>query len=243
MVTAAKIESEKAGLGMNVKKTKTMVVSKQEGDSIKADIKIENETLEQVNTFKYLGQTITPDGKNESEIKIKIAIAKNRFQKMYRILTSKKISMNLRHRLLVCYVFSIILYGCETWTLTKALMDKIEACEMWFLRRMGKISWKQKLKNEEVLKQLDTKKSLLNTIKERKLKFFGHTKRHNSIMKNILEGKLEGKRPRGRPRAQWCDNIKEWTGFSMAESTRLARQREEWRRISSQPWIQDGTIK
>ena len=63
-------------------------------------------------------------------------------------------------------------------------MDKIEACEMWFLRRLGKISWKQKLKNEEVLKQEETKKSLLNTIKVRKLKFFGHTTRHNSIMKN-----------------------------------------------------------
>ena len=76
LVTAAKIESEKAGLGMNVKKTKTMVMSKQEGDNIQADIKIDNETLEQVNNFKYLGQTITPDGKNETEIKIKIAIAK-----------------------------------------------------------------------------------------------------------------------------------------------------------------------
>ena len=164
LVTAAKVESEKAGLGMNVKKTKTMVVSKQKGDSIKADIRIENETLEQVNTFKYLGQTITPDGKNETEIKIKIATAKNRFQKMYRILASKKISMNLRHRLLVCYVFSVILYGCETWTLTKALIDKLEACEMWFLRRMGKISWKQKIRNEDVLKQLETKKTLLSTI-------------------------------------------------------------------------------
>ena len=71
LVTAAKIESEKAGLGMNVKNTKTMVVSKQEGDNIKADIQIDNETLEQVSTFKYLGQTITPDGKNESEIKLK----------------------------------------------------------------------------------------------------------------------------------------------------------------------------
>ena len=66
LVTAAKVESEKAGLGMNVKKTKTMVVSKQKGDSIKADIRIEIETLGQVNTFKYLGQTITPDGKNET---------------------------------------------------------------------------------------------------------------------------------------------------------------------------------
>ena len=144
LVTAAKIESEKAGLGMNVKKTKTMVVSKQEGDSIKADIKIENETLEQVNTFKYLGQTITPDGKNESEIKIKIATAKNPFQKMHRILTSKKMAMNSKHRLLVCYVYSIILYGGETWTLKQALMDKIEACEIWFLRHMGKISWEHK---------------------------------------------------------------------------------------------------
>ena len=45
-----------------------MVVSKQKGDSIKTDIKIENETLEQINTFKHLGQTITPDGKNEHEI-------------------------------------------------------------------------------------------------------------------------------------------------------------------------------
>ena len=52
--TDAKIENEKAGLVMNVKKTKPMVVSKQEGDRIKADIKIKNDTLEQVNTFKYL---------------------------------------------------------------------------------------------------------------------------------------------------------------------------------------------
>ena len=162
---------------------------------------------------------------------------------MYRLLTSRKISMKLRHRLLVCYVFSVILYGCETWTLTKALMDKIEACEMWFLRRMGKISWKQKMKNEDVLKNLETEKTLLNTIKERKLKFFGHIKRHDSIMKNILEGKMEGRRPRGRPRAQWCDNIKEWSGHSLAECTRMANQREVWRQISSQPWTQDGTVK
>ena len=63
LVTAAKIESEKAGLGMNVKKTKTMVVTKQD-ENIRANIKIDNKTLEQVNFLKYLGQTITPDGRN-----------------------------------------------------------------------------------------------------------------------------------------------------------------------------------
>ena len=93
---------------------------------------------------------------------------------MYQVLISKKISMKPRHRLLVCYVFSVILYGCETWTLTKSLKEKIEACEMWFLRRMGKVSWKEKMRNEDVLKKICVERSLLYTIKKRKMKFFGH---------------------------------------------------------------------
>ena len=63
------------------------------------------------------------------------------------------------------YVFSVILYGSETWTLSKALMDRIEACEMWFVRCMRKISYKQKIKSEDLLKKLKTEKKLLNTIK------------------------------------------------------------------------------
>ena len=69
LVTNAKEYSEEAGLSMNVKKTKTMVVSKK--DEITTDIKIDNESF----FFKYLGQTITPDARNEHEIKIRIAIA------------------------------------------------------------------------------------------------------------------------------------------------------------------------
>ena len=241
LVNEAKIESEKFGLGMNTKKTKTMVVSKETG--ITADIKVENEPLEQVENFKYLGQNITPDGKNELEIKTKLAIAKSRFTQMYKVLTTRQISLELRHRLLVCYVFSVILYGCETWTLTKPLMEKIEACEMWFLRKMGNISYKQKITNDEVLRRLGTQRTLLKSIKTRKLSFFGHTKRHNNIMKDILEGKLEGRRPQGRPRAQWCDNIKQWTGRSLAECSRLAEKRDEWRRVSSQPLGREGTLK
>ena len=94
MFAAAQIDSEEAGLGMNGKKTNTVVVVKQEGDKMKADIEIDNETLKQVSTFKDLGQTIASDGKIESEMKIKIAIAKNRFKEMYRLLTSRKISWN-----------------------------------------------------------------------------------------------------------------------------------------------------
>ena len=116
LVTEAKIHSENAGLSMNVKKTKTMVVSKR--DAVPTHIKIDNEILEQVVNFKYLGQTITPDARNEQEIKIRIAIAKSRFQQMHKLLTAQKTSFSLRYRLLECYIFSVLFYGCETWTLT-----------------------------------------------------------------------------------------------------------------------------
>ena len=65
-------------------------------------------------------------------------------------------------------------------------MEKIEACEMWFIRRMGKISWKQKMRNEDVLKKMNVEKSLLNTIKSRKMKFFEQT--NDSIVEEILAG-------------------------------------------------------
>ena len=142
---------------------------------------------------------ITSDARNEKEIKARIAMAKPRFGKMYKLFESKQLSTPLKLRMLNCYIYSILTYGCETWTLTKVLRDKLEASEMWFLRRIGKISWKQKITNEQVLQQFGTKRQLLDAIKNRKMCFFGHVKRRNNILKDILEGKMEGKRGRGLP--------------------------------------------
>ena len=115
---------------------------------------------------------------------------------------------------------------------------------MYFLRRMGKISWKQKITNEQVLKKFSTKRQLLDTIKSRKMSFFGHVKRHDSLIKEILEGKVEGRRGRGRPRAAWPDNIRTWADCSLAECTRRAKDRGLWRFTSRQPFRRkDGTSK
>ena len=65
------------------------------------------------------------------------------------------------------------------------------------------------------------KKTLLNTIKAKKLKFFDLIKRHDSVMKNVLGGEVEDRRPLVRPRAQRCDNIKQWPGHSLEKCTRL----------------------
>ena len=92
-----KHHSKQSGLDMNVKKTKTMVISRDIGT--RANISIDNEELEQVEEFKYLGQTITADAKTEKEIKIRIGIAKSRFQELKIVLANRRISQELRLRL------------------------------------------------------------------------------------------------------------------------------------------------
>ena len=234
VVQVVKHHSRNAGLEMNAKKTKTMVFSKT-NETPRTNLSIDNTPIEQVAKFKYLGATITEDGRTEKEIQIRAGIAKDKFSEMKNLLTSKDLSLTLRKKMLNCYIFSIFMYGSETWTLTKTLEKKIEALEMWCLRRMGRISWKELKSNKEVCAIMKTKPNLLNTIKSRKLKYFGHVKRHNTICKMILEGKVEGKRARGRQRTMWTDNIREWTTLPLSQCTRRANIREKWRVIARQP--------
>ena len=210
VVDKVKEVSSKAGLDMNVKKTKTMITSrKPENKSI--DIIVNNEVLQQVEKFIYLGTEINQDAKSDKEIIRRSSIAKEKFSKIAHLLTSKKLKLSTKIRIVMCYVYSIFTYGCEAWTLSKALEDKIEATEMWCLRRIGSIKWSDRITNESVLRMLKTKRQLLSNIQKRKTKYFGHIKRRKNILTTALEGKLEGKRPRGRPRNTWMSDIKEWT--------------------------------
>ena len=214
LLKAVKENSSKMGLNMNVGKTKTMVMSRDQGTDVK--IRVDDKTLEQVQSFKYLGQLVTPNGKNDSEIKSRIEIAKSRFCQMKSIFTSPSISVKTKIRLLKCYIHSVLLYGVETWTLNKELERRLSAFEMWTFRRIGRISWERKMTNEDVCSLLKVQPELLNTVKKRKLQYFGHTVRHNSLCKSILEGKVEGRRGRGRPPRKWMDDIKEWCQDKLA---------------------------
>ena len=140
-------------------------------------------------------------------------------------MTSKKLKLPTKLRILKCYVYSIFTYGCESWTLSKVLEAKIEAFEMWCLRRIGNIRWSDRVTNDSVLQKLNTKRQLLQSIQKRKTKYFGHIKRKKNLLTITLEGNLEGKRPRGRPRNMWMTDIKEWTGQSAYACTQKAANR------------------
>ena len=92
---------------------------------------------------------------------------------------------------------------------------------MWNYRRMLKLSWTEHKSNGEVLQILNTQRSLLDTIKKRKLTCFGHIIKENNIQQLVLEGKINGRHRRGRPQTNWTDNIKDWTQMRYHEYIRL----------------------
>jgi len=91
----------------------------------------------------YLGSLISQDGRCDKEIKHRIGISKN----MEKVLTSRAISMSMKLHLLKCYVWSTLLYGCESWTVSQRMKSQLKATEMWFLRRMLRIAWTDKVSN------------------------------------------------------------------------------------------------
>ncbi|KAG1652913.1 hypothetical protein GQR58_025940 [Nymphon striatum] len=96
---------------------------------------------------------------------------------------------------------------------------------MYMYRRILKIPWTDKITNEQVLGRMNTTRLIIDTIKCRKAKYFGHVIRH--MQKIMMFAKIEGKRPRGRPRLTWMDNIKEWTNCSIHECNERAQDRDK----------------
>ena len=210
---------------INVKKTKVMRVSKnKEGTPL--HITIDGETVEQVKQFRYLGALISEDGTSEAEVRTRIAMAKDAFNKKRELLT-KRMSTSLKTRVIKTVVWSTALYGSETWTLKQAERNRLEAFEMWCWRNMEKISWRTHTTNEDVLKLVGEKRTILDVILQRKKKWIGHILRGESLVKDVLEGRFDGKRGPGKPRTALLDDIQD--GVSNQAIKSRARDREEWR--------------
>ena len=233
LVTIVKEKSEEVGLKMNIKKTKTMVISKR-NTIPELDIRIDGKAVEQVSSFTYLGQLVTEDGRSEKEIKRRIGLAKSAFEQMKDILTYRRISLDTRLRLAKCYIWPKLTFACETWTLSKVLTRKINAFEMWTYRRIKRLSWKEKRSNKSILQDLGLKSTrLLQSIKAQKLRYYGHIRRHDTLQRTILEGKINGKRGKGRRRDSWTSNIADMTGMKINLCSKVAMQRDEWRAMAS----------
>ena len=140
-----------------------------------------NSKIEQVQHFNYLGYWLTSNAWCEKERKRHINLAKSSFNSMKNIFRDRKLSIHLKTRLLKCFVWSVLMHGCETWTLTAKIRKNIEAAEMWFYRRILHIPWTALQTNETVLQKMGHERKLLCCIEQRQIKFLGHAKRKGEL--------------------------------------------------------------
>ena len=210
---------------INVKKTKVMRISRHGGGSV--TIVIGGQQVEQVKQFQYLGTIISENGYCIAEVKKRIAMAKEAFKKHREILT-KSLSINVRKRIVKAMVWPVALYGGECWTLKKDVTDRLKAFEMWVWRRLERVSWTEKCSNDEVLRRVNERRCIVETIVGRKKNWIGHVLRGDSVLRLVMEGRIEGKRPRGRKRKGMLDELMEEHTYS--EMKRFAEEREKWRK-------------
>jgi hypothetical protein len=195
------------------------------------NVLVDGQKVEQVHQFKYLGSIIEEEGRCLVDVKARIGMAKNAFNNRKELLC-RRMSKELKKKIVKTLVWPVALYGCETWTLRDAECKRLDAFEMWVWRRMEKVSYKDRVTNEEVLKNVGESRCLLDKIRSRKRNWVGHVLRGEGLMREVMEGRMDGKRTRGRPRKGMLDEFLE--DGSYAQMKRRAHDRESWR--SWMPW-------
>ncbi|KAL1446126.1 hypothetical protein WDU94_014018 [Cyamophila willieti] len=212
------------GMKINAGKTKVMKIGKTEE---RIHLTLDGQELEQVEKFRYLGGMILSNGSCTEEIRSRISMGKAAFEKVKDLLIARRIPLKLRKRFAKCYIWSVVLYGAETWTLKKKEEKYLESFEMWLWRRIESIKWSDKVRNEEVLRRVDEERVILKTIKKRKGSWIGHILRRDCLQRRVMEGKIEGTRSRGRRKFGMLTDIAQ--GRSYEQLKEDAQDRERWR--------------
>ena len=187
-----KEESEKVGLKLNIQKMTIMASGPI------TSWQINGETMETVSDFILGGSKITADGDCSHEIKIRLLLGRKVMTNLDSILKSRDITLPTKVRLVKAMVFPAVMYGCESCTIKKAELRKIDAFELCCWRRLLRVPWTARRSKQAILKEISPGCSLEGLMLKLKLQYFGHLmQRADSFEKTLMLGKIVGRRRRG----------------------------------------------
>ena len=188
-------------LAWNIQKTKIMASGPI------TSWQIDGETMETVANFIFLGSQITADVECSHEIKRCLLLGRKAMTNLDGILKSRDITLLTKVCLVKAMAFLVVMYGCESWTIKKAKLQRIDTFELWCWGRLLRVPWTAK-SNQSILKEINPEYSLEGLMLKLKLQNFGHLMwRTDFLEKTLMLGKIEGRMRRGRQRMRWLDGI------------------------------------
>ena len=123
-------------------------------------------------------------------------------------------------------VFSVVLYGCESWTIKKAEHQRIDAFELWHWRRLLTVPWTVKTSNQSILKEISPEYPLEGLMLKLKLQYFSHLMwRIDLLEKTLMLGKIEGMKRKGCQRMRWLDSITDLRDMNLGKLWRIVEDR------------------
>ena len=220
LLMKVKEENEKAGLKLNIQKTKIVA-----SDPI-TSWQIKEEKVEAVTDFLFLGSKIAVDGDCSHEIKRHLLLGKKAMTNLDSILKSRDFTLPTKFPLVKAMAFPVVVYGCESWTTKKAEHQRIDAFELWCWRRHLRVPWTARILNQSILKEINTEYSLEGLML--KLQQFGHLMwRADSLEKTLMLGKIEGKRGR-RQRMRWLESITDLMDMNLSKLQDTVKDKGTW---------------
>lgn len=246
--TTSSLESEAAPIGLRIsgEKSKIMRVGYATPSNTAVTVK-QQQQLEEVDRFMYLGCTFSSDGDVEHDVKCRIGKAWAAFQRLRPIWMTTALPLSTKLRLLKTIVIPTALYAAETWKSTAKINRHLDVFQQRCLRRLLKITYRDRVTNEEVYRRAGVE-PLHVQVTKRRFRFAGHILRlpdPRPARVAVLWNPKNGKRRRGRPKITWRRTFLEdlrSVELSWDEATTAAIDRVRWRSLVAQCADRRGRI-
>ena len=211
------------GMKINKIKTEVMMVGRIRQE---CNIYIEEQQLKQIEDFKYLGVIVNEKSLQEKEIINRITQYNNNFSLLYPLLKDKHVPVRSKLAVYTSILRPILIYGSEAWILTSKTKSKIQAAEMKSLRLIRGVTKFDRMRNEDIRRDLGVD-YILDIVERGRLRWFGHVKRMDEerYARKYLEWRPRGRRPVGRPRKRWMEGVAEAAEKRGKSVTTIERER------------------